>query len=74
MKKTFRPKEKSSELFRLLRFLSWMGGLLVSFAVGFALIDRIITVRWIDVLITQIAGWIIICVAFLSAILSIIKR
>ena len=44
----------------LMAAIMWVVGVLVSLAVGFGMTDGILTVMYIPLVITQIAGWIVV--------------
>ena len=58
----------------LLNFVVWLTGILVSLAVGFAMTGGTLTVPWLPVIITVVAGWIVIITTLLSAVLSLLKK
>ena len=58
----------------LLNIVAWLTGIIVSLAVGFAMIDGVLSVRWIPTIVTVVAGWIVVVTTALSAILAIIKQ
>ena len=60
---------------KLLNFVAWLTGVLVSLAVGFGMIGGTLTLpTWLggDV-VAMIAGWIVVITTALSAILTLIK-
>ena len=58
----------------ILNFVAWLTGILVSLAVGFAMIDGVLSVRWIPEIVTMIAGWVVVVSTALSAVLAILKQ
>ena len=60
--------------YKLVNFVAWLTGILVSLAVGFAMIDGILSVRWIPLIVTQVTGWIVILSTLLGAALAILKK
>ena len=60
--------------FKFLNFIAWLTGVIVSLAVGFAMVDGTLTVPiWLGGnIISIIAGWIVIVTTLLSVILAII--
>lgn len=58
----------------ILNFVAWLTGIIVSLAVGFAMIDGVLYVRWIPEIITVVAGWIVIITTLLSAALALLKK
>ncbi|RLG13275.1 hypothetical protein DRN69_05895 [Candidatus Pacearchaeota archaeon] len=59
---------------KVLNFVAWLTGILVSLAVGFAMIDGVLTVRWIPLIVTQIAGWIVVVTTLVSVVLAVINQ
>lgn len=59
---------------KFLSFIAWLTGVLVSLAVGFAMVDQVLYIWWVPILITQIAGWIVIVTTVVSVILALIKN
>jgi len=66
-------KNKSAGMTPLLGIVAWITGVIVSLAVGFALIDGGLAVPYIGV-INVIAGWIVVVSTILSLILAILKK
>tara|TARA_Y100000310_G_scaffold287813_1_gene312945 strand:- start:30 stop:251 length:222 start_codon:yes stop_codon:yes gene_type:complete len=58
----------------LLSLIVWVAGVLVSLAVGFGLTDGILTVRYIPLAVTIIAGWVVVILALLGVVLAILDR
>tara|TARA_Y100000310_G_C20360298_1_gene658648 strand:- start:294 stop:542 length:249 start_codon:yes stop_codon:yes gene_type:complete len=67
-------KSGSNVLGALWSFIAWLTGILVSLAVGFGMIDGTLSIRYIAPAVTQIAGWIVVVLALLGAILAIIDK
>jgi len=57
----------------ILGFIMGLVGILVSLAVGFGMIDKVLTVRYIPEVITVIAGWIVVIGAVVGVIMAIIQ-
>ncbi len=66
-------KRNSSGVSKLLSFVAWLTGVIVSFAVGFALISGTLLVPYIGVA-NLIAGYIVVITTALGAILAIFNR
>ncbi len=66
-------KNKTITMTPLLGIVAWITGVIVSLAVGFALIDGGLAVPYIGVL-NVIAGWIVVVSTILSVILAILKK
>lgn len=70
----------------LLSFIAWITGILVSLAVGFAMTGATcivvagqttctgLTVLWIPLLVTKVAGWIVVITTVISAVLALMKQ
>lgn len=58
---------------RLLNFVVWLTGVIVSLAVGFALINGALVVPWLGI-VNVIAGWIVVITTILGVILAIVKH
>jgi hypothetical protein len=58
----------------VLAIVTWLTGILVSLAVGFGMIDKVLVIRWIPDIVTWIAGWIVVIGAIVSVIMAIINR
>ena len=57
---------------KVLNFVAWLTGIIVSLAVGFALIGGTLAVPYIGV-VNVIAGWVVIITTVISAIMIILK-
>jgi uncharacterized membrane protein YdbT with pleckstrin-like domain len=58
----------------LVQLTVWVTGILVSLAVGFAMADGVLAVRYIPLVVTQVAGWVVVVLTLLSVILAILDR
>ncbi len=60
----------------LLNFVMWLTGVLVSLAVGFAMIGETLTIPWLGSanIVTQVAGWIVVVTTLLGAALALLKK
>jgi hypothetical protein len=58
----------------LIRFVAWFTGVLVSLAVASGLINGVLNVPYVPLIITKMAGWIVIILTFFGAALVIIDR
>ena len=56
----------------LIGILMWLVGVIVSLAVGFGLVDGVLTVRYIPTIITMIAGWVVVIATVLGVIMAIL--
>lgn len=52
----------------------WIAGVLVSLAVGFGMIDGRLPIWGIPEVVTAIAGWVVVILTIVGAILAIIDR
>lgn len=52
----------------------WITGILVSLAVGFGMIDGVLSVRWIPQGVTVVAGWVVVILTLVSVLLEIIEQ
>ena len=62
-------KQKGS---KILNFVAWLTGVIVSLAVGFALIGGTISVPYIGI-VNVIAGWVVIVTTILGVVLALLK-
>ncbi|MFH0808067.1 MAG: hypothetical protein V1888_00405 [archaeon] len=58
----------------LIGVITWIVGILVSLAVGSGMIDGTLMIPAIPVIITVIAGWIVVIGAIISLILAIFNK
>jgi hypothetical protein len=58
----------------LLKFLTWLTGVIVSLMMGFAMINKYIIVPHVPILAVIIAGWAVLVVTVLNIILAIFKK
>lgn len=58
---------------KVLNFIAWLTGIIVSLAVGFALIGGTISVPYIGV-VNVIAGWVVVITTIISLILVILRQ
>jgi hypothetical protein len=66
--------KKSGPLSMLVALVAWLTGVLVSLAVGFGMVDKVLTVQWIHPTVTMVAGWIVVILTLVSVILAILDR
>lgn len=64
----------ATPLSRVLGFLIWLTGVLVALAVGFAMIDGVLAIRWIPLGFTEFFGWVVIVTTLLGILLAITRR
>jgi hypothetical protein len=65
---------KVNFLSSLLKFSSWLTGIIVSLMMGFAMIEKYIIIPDIPVEIVIVAGWAVIVVTVLNVILVFFKK
>jgi len=62
----------------LLNIIAWATGVIVSLAVGFAMIGGSLTIPWLDAvgagIVTVVAGWIVVITTIISAVMAILKQ
>mgnify|MGYP006899816344 CR=1 FL=1 len=69
-------KKSSDGMGRLLSFVAWLTGVIVSLSVGFAMIDRILTLPyWLGgQTVAMIAGWVVVITTLLGVVLALLNR
>ncbi len=65
---------KSKPVANLVNIAAWITGVLVSLAVGFGMVDSVLTVRFIPTVVTVIAGWLVVILTVISIILAIANK
>ena len=55
-------------------FVAWLTGIVVSLAVGSGMISGILAVKYIPSVVTETAGWVVVILTILGALLAIIDR
>lgn len=60
---------------KILNFVVWLTGVLVSLSVGFAMIDGILSLpTWVGgSLVAMIVGWVVVITTLLSAVLALLR-
>jgi len=58
----------------VLNFVAWLTGVIVSLAVGFGMTGSTLTIPWLPVVVTQVAGWVVIITTVISAVLAILRE
>jgi len=66
------PKKRRSKkgMKGLMGVVLWLTGVLVSLAVGFGLVGETLTIPYIAPIVTVVAGWIVLVMVILSAVMS----
>ena len=65
---------KSKPVASLVNIAAWITGVLVSLAVGFGMVDGVLSVRFIPTVVTVIAGWLVVILTIVSIILAIANK
>ena len=65
---------KAKPVSSLINIAAWITGVLVSLAVGFGMVDGVLSVRFIPAVITVIAGWLVVVLTIVSVILAIANK
>lgn len=68
--------KRNSNVSKMLSFVAWLTGVLVSLAVGFGMVGGTLTLPWWlgGDTVSMVAGWIVVITTFISAILAILNR
>lgn len=54
--------------------VAWLTGVLVSLAVGFGMTSQTLTIPFIPIVVTQVAGWIVVIGAIVSVLMAIFNK
>jgi len=67
---------KTKQTGQILSFVVWLTGIIVSLAVGFAMIGGTLTLPWWlgGGTLAMIAGWVVVTTTLISAILALVNR
>lgn len=66
--------EKGNLKNNLLRFSTWLTGVIVSLMMGFAMINKYIIIPHIPILVVIVAGWAVIVITVLNIILAFFNK
>lgn len=66
--------KRSSPLASVWGFIMWIVGILVSLAVGFGMADQVLTIKFVPIVITVLAGWVVVVLILLGVLLKIIDK
>lgn len=66
--------KKESGISTVVTFIAWLVGVIVSLAVGEALIQGNLGVSYIGTITNQIAGWIVVIVTLLGVLLALVNK
>ena len=62
----------------ILNMVAWATGIIVSLAVGFAMIGGSLTIPWLDAVgagvVTVLAGWIVVITTIISSVMAVLKQ
>jgi uncharacterized membrane protein len=58
---------------KILEFIVWLTGIIVSLAVAFGMIDGVLSIRLIPHVVLVVFGWIVIVTTLIGAIIGIVK-
>lgn len=73
-KRTKKTRKHPSPVGKVLSFLAWLTGIIVSLAVAFGMIDGILSIRWIPEGITVFFGWVVVVTTLLGVLLAIVRQ
>lgn len=59
---------------KVLNLVAWITGVVVSLAVGFGMIDKVLTIRWIPEIVTVIVGYVVVATTLIGAVMAILKQ
>ncbi|MEK6935204.1 MAG: hypothetical protein AABW67_00285 [Nanoarchaeota archaeon] len=59
---------------KLLHLAAWITGILVSLAVGFGMVDGVLSIRYLPTMFAVAAGWIVVVLSIVSLVLAIAKK
>ena len=65
---------KGRPIANLVNLGAWLTGVLVSLAVGFGMINEVLTIPSIPEIVTVVAGWIVVILTIASIVLAIAER
>jgi len=64
----------SNKIFsKVLNFIVWLTGILVSLAVAFGMIDGVLSIRGIPAVVTAVFGWVVVATTLIGAIIGLFK-
>jgi hypothetical protein len=65
---------KNKPVSAVVSLVAWLTGVLVSLAVGFGMVGGVLTIPKIPLIVTVVAGWIVVILTVISVILAIADR
>ena len=66
--------DNSASLANLIAIVGWIAGIIVSLAVGFGMIDKILRVQFLPTTFTVAVGWFVVVLTITGAILVIVDK
>jgi len=64
----------ANEFKNILSFITWLTGIIVSLAIGFAMINKYIIIPHIPIIVLIVAGWFVIVTTLISIALVFVKK
>lgn len=65
---------KGRPIQNLVNLAVWLTGILVSLAVGFGMVGETLTIPRVPMVVTVVAGWIVVVLTLISVVLAIAER
>ncbi len=56
-----------------MNFIGWLTGVVVSLAVGFGMVDGVLSIKFIPDIVMKIFGWIVIVTTLIGVFIGIMK-
>ena len=66
-----KEKEPNSALGNLISLIGWITGIIVSLAVGFGLVDKVLKVRFLPTPFTVAVGWVVVILTIAGTLMAI---
>ncbi len=67
-------KQTAGPVGKLISFVAWLTGVIVSLAVAFGMIDGVLIVRWLGAGVTVFFGWVVVVTTLLGVALALVNR
>ena len=64
---------KGNALQKLLSFVAWLTGIIVSLAVGFAMTGSVLSVPYLPTIVSVVAGWIVVITTLITVVLALVN-
>ena len=64
--------KKGGAVQKLLSFVAGLTGIIVSLAVGFAMTGEVLSVPYIPVIVSVVAGWVVVITTLITVVLAIV--